>query len=239
MVKTITLNGEETAVKLDKAYPYIWVQNLGGSDVYMSVKPGIVPDADGVITVPAGGGASTGEVEQTNTVYFLGSGKVEVSPQFNAFCPFFKAAGKGGDSAYTLPVATADTLGGVKSGGDISVSENGDVTITTDYIKGLSISGRTITVTKGDGTTFKLTTQDTNTQAVSGVKGSSEGSYRTGYINITAANVGAVPVSGGTMTGALVAQANTNYTTAQVRNATMSASAPSGGSNGQIHFQYS
>ena len=33
----------------------------------------------------------------------------------------------------------------------------------TDYIKGLSISGRTITVTKGDGTTSTLTTQDNNT----------------------------------------------------------------------------
>ena len=32
----------------------------------------------------------------------------------------------------------------------------------TNYIKGLSISGRTITVTKGDGTTSTLTTQDTN-----------------------------------------------------------------------------
>lgn len=45
-------------------------------------------------------------------------------------------------------------------------------------------------------------------------------------------------LSGGTMTGALVAQANANYTTAQVRNVTMSTAAPSGGSNGQIHFQY-
>lgn len=41
------------------------------------------------------------------------------------------------------------------------------------------------------------------------------------------------------VTGALVAQSNTNYTTPQVRNATMSTSAPSGGSNGQIHYQYS
>lgn len=44
--------------------------------------------------------------------------------------------------------------------------------------------------------------------------------------------------SGGTMTGALVAQTNTNYTTAQVRNATMSTDEVSGGTNGQIHFQY-
>ena len=35
--------------------------------------------------------------------------------------------------------------------------------INTTYIKGLSISGRTITYTKGDGTTGTITTQDTNT----------------------------------------------------------------------------
>ena len=45
--------------------------------------------------------------------------------------------------------------------------------------------------------------------------------------------------TGGTMTGALVAQSNTAYSTPQVRNATMSTSAPSGGSNGQIHYKYS
>lgn len=44
--------------------------------------------------------------------------------------------------------------------------------------------------------------------------------------------------SGGTMTGALVAQSNTDYATPQVRNITMSDSAPSGGSNGQIHLKY-
>ncbi len=95
--KTITLTGEETAVKFDKQYPYFWVQNLGKSDVYMSVKPSIVPDSDGVKLVPAGGGKSSGEVNPVDTLYLLGSGKVEVSPQFNAFCPFVNAA-KGGDS---------------------------------------------------------------------------------------------------------------------------------------------
>ncbi len=36
----------------------------------------------------------------------------------------------------------------------------------TSYVKGISISGRTITVTKGDNTTSTLTTQDTNTTYV-------------------------------------------------------------------------
>lgn len=48
-----------------------------------------------------------------------------------------------------------------------------------------------------------------------------------------------VTVSGATMTGSLVAQANADYTVAQVRNATMSNANPTGGSNGQVHYKYS
>lgn len=74
--------------------------------------------------------------------------------------------------------------------------------------------------------------------SITGVKGNAESSYRTGNVNITPTNIGAVSISGTTMTGVLVGQANANYTTAQFRNITMSTSAPSGGSNGQVHFQY-
>lgn len=45
-------------------------------------------------------------------------------------------------------------------------------------------------------------------------------------------------VSGGTMTGALVAQNNTNYTTKQVRNIFISTSDPNGGSSGDIWIKY-
>ena len=45
-------------------------------------------------------------------------------------------------------------------------------------------------------------------------------------------------ISGGTMTGALVAQNNANYTTKQVRNIFISTSDPSGGSNGDIWIKY-
>lgn len=44
--------------------------------------------------------------------------------------------------------------------------------------------------------------------------------------------------SGGTMTGALVAQANANYSTRQVRNMIISTAAPSGGSNGDVWVKY-
>lgn len=44
--------------------------------------------------------------------------------------------------------------------------------------------------------------------------------------------------SGGTMTGALVAQSNTNYTTRQVRNVIISTADPSGGQSGDIWIRY-
>lgn len=44
--------------------------------------------------------------------------------------------------------------------------------------------------------------------------------------------------TGDTMTGALVAQNNTNYTTAQVRNVIISTADPSGGSNGTLWIKY-
>lgn len=49
---------------------------------------------------------------------------------------------------------------------------------------------------------------------------------------------GNLPLTGGTMTGALVAQNNANYTTKQARNVILSTAAPSGGGNGDLWFTY-
>ena len=49
---------------------------------------------------------------------------------------------------------------------------------------------------------------------------------------------GKVSKTGGTMTGALVAQNNTNYSVAQVRNIIISTSDPSGGNSGDIWIKY-
>ncbi|NMB32689.1 MAG: hypothetical protein GX992_00390, partial [Clostridium sp.] len=51
-------------------------------------------------------------------------------------------------------------------------------------------------------------------------------------------NVKQMPISGGTFTGVAVAQANTSYTTRQLRNVIMSTANPSGGSNGDIWIKY-
>ena len=49
---------------------------------------------------------------------------------------------------------------------------------------------------------------------------------------------GKLDKTGGTMLGALIAQANTNYATAQVRNVIISPNDPSGGNNGDIWIKY-
>lgn len=56
--------------------------------------------------------------------------------------------------------------------------------------------------------------------------------------DITNLKSGKLNLSGGTMTGALVAQSNINYATAQVRNIIISTADPSGGSNGDIWIKY-
>lgn len=44
---------------------------------------------------------------------------------------------------------------------------------------------------------------DINFNSIDGVKGNNESSYRTGFVNLTASNIGALSLSGGTVSGAL------------------------------------
>lgn len=76
----------------------------------------------------------------------------------------------------------------------------------------------------------------TNTQVASLNSGLSTANNNISVLQTTTANK--LDKSGGTMTGALVAQNNANYTTAQVRNVIISTADPSGGSNGMIWIKY-
>lgn len=95
--------------------------------------------------------------------------------------------------------------------------------LKANCLAGLTISGRTLTWTKADGTTGTLQTQDTTysnattsaaglmsaedkaklnsiaqgaqVNSITGVKGNAESTYRTGQVNLTPANVGAAPTS--------------------------------------------
>jgi len=54
----------------------------------------------------------------------------------------------------------------------------------------------------------------------------------------TAAEVSAMPLVGGTFTGAAIAQTNANYTTRQLRNVISATTAPAGGANGDVWIRY-
>ena len=72
----------------------------------------------------------------------------------------------------------------------------------------------------------------------SGGSGVNSVNGKTGDVVLSASDVGAVSKTGDTMTGALIAQNNTNYSVAQVRNIIISTSDPSGGNSGDIWIKY-
>ena len=97
------------------------------------------------------------------------------------------------DASEKLNIATASTsaLGGVKVGNGLEMDANDKLNVTpatTSAIGGVIPDGSSITV-DADGTIHG------QAGGVTGVKGDSESSYRTGNVNITAANVGAAASS--------------------------------------------
>ena len=173
-----------------------------------------------------------------------------------------KLAGiEAGANNYSLLVATSTSLGGVKSGTDITVDSSGNVSVNDDshnhIISNIDNLQSTLD-SKQDALTFDSTptADSTNPVTSGGVKAYVDSATPTNivtYDSLTAveatpqvnadtleghASSYFVAKSGGTMTGALIAQTNTNYTTAQMRNVIISTADPSGGNNGDIWLKY-
>lgn len=66
-------------------------------------------------------------------------------------------------SSHTHNYAGSSSVGGAANSAIKATQDSTGQEINTTYIKGLSVNGRTITYTKGNGTTGTITTQDTNT----------------------------------------------------------------------------
>lgn len=110
----------------------------------------------------------------------------------------------------------------------------------TTSIKLLDSNVKSLKTTVGDhGTSISnLGTGLENLQRSVAVLNQSIGDIPDQITKINTALGAKLDKSGGVMNGALVAQGNTDYTIAQVRNVIISTADPSGGSNGDIWIKY-
>lgn len=135
---TVNLDGPECSIVFQSHYKYFTVKNESDSEVYISLKRDIVPEADGVMTVNSKESATITNMQPNVNMFFAsGSGKIQVfaSNSDNFVNPFKSAPAAGGGGtidAYTktesdakyaqktdipssLPAngGNADTVGGV------------------------------------------------------------------------------------------------------------------------------
>ena len=137
-----------------------------------------------------------------------------VNKSYRVFCPngsmnqafIITGGGSSGESAYTLPIASADVLGGIKVGAGLTISTEGTLSATgggtADAVewnnvldKPTTIAGYGITDAKidgnnvvlGDKTITPYTPSNPPTYPVDSVNG------KTGVVVLSAADVGALP----------------------------------------------
>lgn len=116
---------------------------------YSAFKGATSSAAGGGGLVPAPGTTDVGKVLKGSGAWgTLGKGDVGLSNVDNT-----------ADSAKSVKYATSAGSAG-SAGSATNDSKNQAI---TGYIRGLSVSGRTVTYTRGDGTTGSITTQDSNT----------------------------------------------------------------------------
>lgn len=84
------------------------------------------------------------------------------SSNYNSYAPTKTGGGASGSWGISVTGSSASCTGNAATSTKATQDSAGQQ-INTTYIKGLSVSGRTITYTKGDGSTGTITTQDTNT----------------------------------------------------------------------------
>ena len=132
-------------------------------------------------------GFKSGRTENaTDWSFKINAGTGAVSSTGNITAPTF--VGALSCNASTATKATQDSAG---------------QQINKTYIKGLSVSGKTITYTKGDGTTGTITTQDTNTTYSVGTASA---------LGLTKLYTGTGTATDGTMTQAAINTALTSHT---------------------------
>ena len=96
-VTTVELTaGTPQTIEFSGAYPYYWVNNMSGSEVYAALSTPEA-DSDGTYTIAAGSQLRISGGAFNTKLNLLGSGKVQVIASAIASCPFKPAQG-GGDT---------------------------------------------------------------------------------------------------------------------------------------------
>lgn len=109
------------------------------------------------------------------------------------------------DSAKSVKYATS---AGSAGSATKATQDSAGQTINSTYIKSLSVSGRTITITKGDNTTSTVTTQDTNTTYGVFAKATADAAGGTGLVPAPAKGQQGLYLRGD---GSWAAPTNTTY----------------------------
>lgn len=206
----------------------IYGQLAGGSETLIAVMTAVTPDEMPVYDADA---PSAFIFTDHLTVQDAASVTMEVNATGTATVADLqrkldKAGGDISDTVAASATASSAAYPIPAAGDSVKVILGKIIKFFTDIkaaVTGLTISGRTITYTKADGTTGTLTTQDTTygeasttaaglmsaadksklngiaagaqVNSVTGVKGNAESTYRTGNVNITPANIGAAAAS--------------------------------------------
>lgn len=244
-VPVTSVNSKTGAVSLTAsdvgAAPSSHTHNYAGS----SSAGGAATSANKVnksMTVKLNGGTTEG----TNQFTFDGSSAKNVN-----ITPSGIGAAAANHTHDYLPL-TGGSLTGNLVVGNAGVQANGYVVSTWLQTTQTSDKAGNFATIDGDGWIYYRTPAETlaDIGAASASHNHSASNITSGTISIARggtggatasaalSNLGAVPKSGGTMTGPLVAQTNTSYTTAQMRNVIISTADPSGGNNGDIWLKY-
>ena len=196
---------------------------------YSAFRGATSSTAGGGGLVPAPGTADVGKVLKGSGVWgTLGKGDVGLGNVDNT-----------ADSAKSVKYATS--AGSAGSAG--SATNDSKSQAITGYIRGLSVSGRTVTYTRGDGTTGSITTQDTNTTYGNMTGATANAAGKAGLVPAPAAGTQGSKYLRADGTWQTPPDTNTTYGTAsQSTNGLMSAADKKkldGIANGANNFTYS
>ena len=103
MIRTITTAAGVNKVEFSVFWRYFWVRNIGNTELYVSARCTIAPNADCTAKLNAGECVRVDNWDDNN-VYILGAGKVEIHAEDFPDCPF-KIGVKGGGTVENAQAA--------------------------------------------------------------------------------------------------------------------------------------